>query len=320
MKATILEKYGGPDGLVYKVVPEPVILDNEVLVKITAAAVNHFDLVLRKGTIPLPQGLPSILGSDGAGIIEKIGSSVSAFKKGDRVLVTGGGYGFSKNGTYAEKIAVSASKVYRLPSTISFDYAAAAGLTFRTAWYALKTKGKIQENESLLIQGGSSGVGIAALQLAKNWGMWVVSTAGKPEKISALYNLGADLAINYRQENLTQKIQENLGNKKLDVILDLVGGPKFNSNLTLLHKGGRILTVGYLGGEKLEFSASALINSEIQIQGVNTSKTDPNALSQILKMIASKKITPIIDQILPLNKANEAHRIIETQGVFGKIL
>lgn len=320
MKAVVLDDFGSSKELRYRDIDDPTLSNNEILVQIKSAAVNHFDLVIRKGKVSLPNHLPLILGSDGAGIVETIGSEVSNVSEGERVLITGGGYGYSKNGTYAEKIVVSPEKVFNIPKDVSLDMACAAGLTYRTAWYALKTKGNITSEEAILIQGGSSGVGIAALQLAKHWGAWVATTAGTNKKVDALIQMGADLAVNYRKENLSRIISSHGKVKKLDLILDLVGGPDFPANLQLLKNNGRILTVGYLGGNQLNFLASELIRSEIQIQGINTRKTDPDALEQIFQLLAEKKIEPVVNHILPLNKASKAHEIIETEGVFGKIL
>ncbi len=320
MKAIVMVQPGDFSVLKPQIVEDPRIGQKEVMVKLEYAAINHFDLTIRSGFVSVPNGYPHILGGDGTGTIIEVDAELSKNLVGERVLITGGGIGYNQPGTYAEKIVVSRSKIIPIPSEVSMKDAAASGLAYRTAWYALKTVGNVTQKDKVFIQGGSSNVGIAAVQLLKQWGIWVATNAGSSEKRDQLRTMGADEVFNYHSKSYKEDLITKLHDTEISLVLELIGGSTLQHSMDILSPKGRILLLGYLGGDTLKVSAAETIKKSLTLIGVNTRFTDKDAVREILELIKKGGLNPQIGKVFSLDDASTAHRMIEERKIFGKAL
>ena len=319
MKAIVVQQTAG-NPLVWTDVPAPKIAADEVLVDVFATALNRADLMQRAGKYPPPPGASDILGLEMAGKIAALGSDVSGWQVGDRVcaLLPGGGY--------AEQVAVPADLLIPVPDDWTFAQAAAVPEVFLTAYVNLFMEAELQPGEKVLIHGGASGVGTAAIQLAHHAGGAVAITAGSDEKTAFCRQLGADVAINYRRDDFSAVVREKFGG--VDVILDMVGANYFERNLQLLNTRGRIVFIAAMSGAHVEVNLWALLRRRLKLIGsvlrarsVAEKVAIKNAfMAQFWDAMQHGKIRPVIDAVFPVSRAEEAHRRMAENKNIGKII
>ncbi len=319
MKAVVVQQTDG-NPLVWTDVTAPKIAADEVLVDVFATALNRADLMQRAGKYPPPPGASNILGLEMAGQIAALGSEVSGWQVGDRVcaLLPGGGY--------AEQVAVPAELLIPIPADWTFEQAAAVPEVFLTAYVNLFMEAELQSGETVLIHGGASGVGTAAIQLAHYAGCAVAITAGNDEKTTFCRQLGADVAINYRQADFSAVVREKFGG--VDVILDMVGADYFERNLKLLNPRGRIVFIAAMSGARVELNLWALLRHRLKIIGsvlrarsVAEKIVIKNAfMTQFWQAMQRGEIRPVIDTVYPITRVEEAHRRMAENKNIGKIV
>ncbi|MFT4200445.1 NAD(P)H-quinone oxidoreductase [Gordonia sp. (in: high G+C Gram-positive bacteria)] len=303
-------------------VPTPTIADNEVLVRVAAAGVNRADLLQRRGLYPPPPGASDILGLEVSGTITDVGAHITEFRVGDQVcaLLSGGGY--------AAFVAVPAVQVIPLPSGVSLHDAASLPEVACTVVSNLVLTAHLQPGETLLIHGGSSGIGTHAIQLAKHLGARVAVTARTPEKLAVCRDLGADILINYADQDFAAVITEVGG---ADVILDIIGARYLESNVAALTTGGRLVIIGMQGGIKGELNIAQLLAKRASVAGTTLrarptygpgSKAEVVAatLDLTLPLLSDGTIKPVVDSTFPLADAAEAHARLDSGDAIGKVL
>jgi NADPH:quinone reductase-like Zn-dependent oxidoreductase len=311
MKAVQFAQYGGPEVLQVQEVPDPVPGPEDVLVQVAATTVNHLDLFNRDGSRPVGK-LPFTLGLEAAGTVI---SDNAGFRRGERVLTTWAQQARGGGG-YAGKIAAPASTLVRIPDGVSFEEAVAAGLTSSTAWGALFDVGGLQPGESVLIWAGSSGVGTIAIQIAQHLGCKVFTTASNEEKAAALRQLGADLVVNHKTEDVAQAVR-NAGGANL--VIELVG-TTLQTSIDACTNGGRVVLIGNLGGQKATVDTQSWRLKLVNVLGGGVRHTSLENERRVLELIAQKAIHPVIARSMPVEQAAEAHRILAKGEIMGKIV
>lgn len=322
MSAITISEPGGPDVLRLEQLPVSPPGPSEILIRVAAAGVNRPDLLQRAGLYPPPQGASEIPGLEVAGTVQTVGSEVSRWKTGDRVcaLTPGGGY--------AEYALVDASNVLPVPSGLPLEEAAAIPETFFTVWHNVFERGALKEGETLLVHGGGSGIGTTATMLGKAFGATVVVTAGSDEKCEACRKLGADMAINYREEDWVAAIKETTGGRGADVILDMVGGPYVAKNYQAAAVEGRIVNIAFLQGSRVEVDYMRLMLKRLTHTG-STLRSQPIAAKariaaqlqeKVWPLLTQGKCRPLIHKRYPLADAAQAHALMETNAHIGKIV
>jgi NADPH:quinone reductase len=321
MRAIEISTPGGPEVLRMVGRPTPVPGTGELLVRVEAAGVNRPDILQRLGQYPPPPGVSDLPGLEVAGTVSAVGPDVSRWREGDSVcaLVAGGGY--------AEYCVVPEPQALPLPRGFRPGEAAAIPETFFTVWTNFFDRGKLTAGETVLIHGGSSGIGTTAIQLARAFGATVLATAGSDAKCAACERLGAH-AINYRTSDFVQVIHEFTGAKGVDVVLDIVGGDYLQKNIECLAMHGRLIQIGLLGGSRAEINLRPLMQKRLTLTGSTLrtrSVAEKGAIARELEarvwpLLASRQVAPLIDRTLPLGEAAEAHRLLESGEVIGKIV
>ncbi len=313
---------GGPDVLTaeLRAVPEPSV--GEILVKVAAAGVNRPDVMQRLGLYPPPPGATDIPGLEIAGTVVACGTGVTRWKENDLVmaLVVGGGY--------AEFCIAHESHALRVPASLSPIEAAAIPETFFTVWYNVFERGRLAAGETILIHGGSSGIGTTAIQLAKAFGARVIATAGSPEKCEACRRLGADVAINYKTEDFVAGTKQATEGRGVDVVLDIVGGDYVDRNYEAAAVEGRILQVAFQDSSRANVDFRRLMFKRLTHTGStlrSRAVVDKGAIAQavetnVLPLIATGRVKPVIDSTFPLRQAAAAHARMETSQHIGKIV
>jgi putative PIG3 family NAD(P)H quinone oxidoreductase len=322
MKTVYITQFGGPSFLELQDVerpPSPV--RNQILIKIKAAALNRADLLQRKGLYPAPKGYPErIPGLEFAGEVAETGPDAGRFAVGDRV------FGITAGGAQAEQILVNDEHTAPIPENLSWTEAAAIPEAFVTAHDAVWTQGQLAQGETLLIHAVGSGVGLAALQIAKAKDNKVIGTSRNPKKLSrCVEEFSLDLAIETSDARFAGKVKDFGG---ADVVLDLVGGAYFEENLKSLNLKGRLIAVGLVGGRSSDIDLGLVLTKRLSLTGtVLRSRTDQEKASavsafekDVLPLIASGKIKPNIDRVFPLAEVAEAHRYLESNESFGKVV
>jgi len=322
MKAIVFTEPGGPEVLTWSEVPDPVPGDGEVLVEVAAAAVNRADLLQRQGHYNPPPGSSEILGLECSGRISALGPGVSGWDAGDEVcaLLTGGGY--------AEKVAVPAGQLLPVPEGV--DLAEAAGLpeTVCTVWSNVFMAAGLQPGETLLVHGGASGIGTTAIQLAKALGATVLVTVGSKEKAERCVELGADAAIDYKNEDFVERVQELTESHGADVILDIMGASYLARNVDALAVEGRLVNIGLQGGSKGELDLGKLMRKRAAVLAT-TLRARPAAekaaivaavREHVWPLVASGGFKVVVDRRVPLPEAAEAHRAVAASDHVGKVL
>lgn len=341
MKAVILKENGGLDKLIYKTdFPIPKLKDNEVLVNIKATSINRADLVIRNGYPGLNLTFPHILGGDITGIIAETGSTVKDFKTGDRVVswslaveaddewVRRGKaslspswqyFGMHRSGSYAEYVNVPESSLIKLPENVSFEEAACLPVAGLTAYHAVKTVGDLKKDDTMFIWGGTSGLGIIAIQLAKSKGAKVFATAGFENKIEHLKNMGVDHIFNHRADtNIDDEVLKITGGHGIDVVLDYVGPAAFPKNFKMVKKGGKILFCGILTGREAMVSLHQTYLRHISLLGLYLG--EKYELESLVKLVSEGKVKPHIGAKLDLKDAADGHKMMAEGKVIGKIV
>ncbi len=319
MKANVIITKPEGNTLEWMDYPNPIISDDEILIDVKAAGINRADVFQRKGNYPAPAGVPAdIPGLEVSGIVEACGENVTMWKPGDRVcaLLAGGGY--------AEKVKVQEGQCLPVPSNISFAEAASLPEAIFTVWSNVFQRGHLQKGENFLVHGGSSGIGITAIQLAKMFGCKVYTTVGSKEKVEACLSLGADVVINYKEQDFEQEI----GKDQIDVVLDMVGGDYFNKNINILKPDGRLVYINATKGNKVELNIEKIMQKRLYVTGSTLRAREysfkKNLTAEILRevwpLIESGEFKPVIYKTLPLNEAFTAQQIMEGGSHIGKIV
>jgi len=313
---------GAPDVLVPAKGPVPRPQPGEVLVRVAAAGVNRPDVIQRQGNYPPPPGASPILGLEIAGTVVALGDGVRDLKPGDAVcaLVTGGGY--------AEYCPAPAPQCLPVPKGFSMIEAAGLPETFFTVWTNVFQRGGLKPGETILVHGGTSGIGTTAIQLAHEFGARVFATAGSDEKCAACRKLGADQAINYRTEDFVKRVKELTGGKGVELVLDMVGGDYLQRNLSALAIEGRLVQIAFLKPSKVEFDFMPMMLKRLTLTGSTLrarSVEQKAAIARPLRetvwpLLDQGKIKPIIHATFPLAQAAEAHRLMESSAHIGKII
>ena len=322
MKAIEIAQPGGPDVLKLGERPMPAPAQGEVLIKVAAAGVNRPDVEQRKGTYPPPPGASDIPGLEIAGTVAALGPGAEGLKVGDAVcaLVSGGGY--------AEYCTAPVPQCLAVPKGLGMVEAAALPETFFTVWQNMFDRARLKGGETVLIHGGSSGIGTTAIQMAKAMGARVLTTAGSEEKCAACRKLGADRAINYNTEDFTEVVLAETQKKGADVILDMVGGKYFERNIAALAIEGRLSVIALLGGRDAKLDLGLLLRKRLTVVGsvlrarpvAEKGAVADSLRREIWPLIAGGKIKPVIDSTFPLADAAKAHARMETSAHVGKIV
>jgi putative PIG3 family NAD(P)H quinone oxidoreductase len=323
VKAVITDGFGGPEVLKIGSVEPPALKDGQVLIRVAATSVNRPDVVQRQGNYPPPPGESPILGLEAAGSIEAVGTGVTAFDRGERVFALLGG------GGYAELAAAQAGQVMRIPERSSFAEAACICETYITAYMNLFLNARLKDGETVLLHGGGGGVTTAAQQLVKaltpNARVLVTASPAKLERVAAL---GAELVIDYRNEDFAEAALRHTNKRGVDVILDHIGGPYLAGNVKSLAIGGRLASIGVMGGRKAELDMGRVLVQRLTIVG---SVLRPRRVAEkaaiirqfeqaVMPLIASRAIVPLIHRVYPLEEAAAAHRAMEAGEHFGKLV
>jgi putative PIG3 family NAD(P)H quinone oxidoreductase len=325
MKAVVISEPGGPEVLSLGEVPDPEPGVGEVLVEVAATAVNRADLMQRAGHYPPPKGASQILGLECSGRIAGLGYGVTGWQVGDEVcaLLAGGGY--------AEKVCLPAVQLMRVPDGLDLVTAAALPEVACTVWSMIfdsAPAAHLTVGESFLVHGGSSGIGTMAIQLAAAQGARVFATAGTDAKVKACLDYGADVAINYRQQDFAEVIKAETDGAGVDVILDTIGAKYLSRNLASLATGGRLTVIGMVGGTSGELNIGALLAKRATIfaAGLRSRPVEQKAAivagteAHVWPLVESGRVRPVVDQVLPLAEAAQAHRIVEASTHIGKVL
>lgn len=322
MRAIHIETPGAPEVLELKSIDTPHPGEGQVLIRVAAAGVNRPDVVQRLGLYPPPPGAPDTLGLEIAGTVVALGDKVTTAAIGDKVTALVGG------GGYAEYCVADAPLLLPIPEGFSFIEAAALPETFFTVWTNVFDRGALKSGESILIHGGSSGIGTTAIQIAKQRGATVYATAGSKDKCQSCEELGAKRAINYRQEDFVEVLAQETGGKGVDVILDMVGGDYIERNIAALALNGRLVNIAFLGGSKAEVNFLPMMLKRLTLTG---STLRPRSVAEKAQIAESLKrevwplldkgtIKPVIDSTFPLAEARAAHELMEASTHIGKII
>lgn len=339
MKAVRFHEHGGPEVLKYEDAPEPQIQANEVLVKIKACALNHLDIWLRVGVRRWQLSMPHVVGSDISGEVAQVGSLVRRVKPGDRVLLCPGiscgqceacfkgldsacrsftMFGVMVDGGYAEYVKAREINAIPIPGDLSFDEAAAVPLVFLTAWHMLFTRAGLKPGEDVLVIGAGSGVGMAAIQIARLVGARVITTAGADWKLEKAKGLGADEVINHAKQSIAEEVKRLTGKRGVDVVFEHVGPAVWDECFQSLATYGRLVTCGATTGAEARFDIRDLYGRQRSILG--SFMGGKAELVEALKFIGQRKLKAVIDSAFPLKDAAAAQEKMESREFFGKIL
>ncbi|GAA2499778.1 NAD(P)H-quinone oxidoreductase [Streptomyces murinus] len=322
MHAITIPEPGGPEALVWDEVPDPVAGEGEVLVEVVASAVNRADVLQRQGFYNPPPGASPYPGLECSGRIAAIGPGVSGWTVGDEVcaLLAGGGY--------AQKVVVPAGQLLPVPAGVDLVQAAALPEVACTVWSNVFMISHLRPGETLLVHGGSSGIGTMAIQLAKAVGAKVAVTAGTKEKLERCAELGADILINYREQDFVAEVEEATGGAGADVILDNMGAKYLDRNVRTLAVNGRLAIIGLQGGAKGELNIGALLHKRAAVTATSLRARPVEEKTAIVAavrehvwpLLAAGRVRPVVDRELPMARAAEAHRVVEESGHIGKVL
>ncbi|MEX2228033.1 MAG: NAD(P)H-quinone oxidoreductase [Dehalococcoidia bacterium] len=323
MRAAVITQPGDADVLVVQDVEDPSCGPEDVLVAVRATALNRADLLQRRGRYPSPRGTRSdIPGLEMAGVVEAVGERVGDWAPGDRVMALLAGAG------YAEKVAVHERQLMAIPENLDFEQAASIPEVFLTAYDAMFRQCGLEMGESVLVHAAGSGVGTAAIQLAAAASCRVFGTAGSPEKLEQARALGLNVGINYRTEDFAEAIARETAGRGVDVILDVIGGPYWAQNLAALATQGRMVIVGTMGGATVEANLGALMGKRLRVHGTvlrarpleQKAQLTQEFAQRVLPLFARGIVRPVVDRVFALDEVAEAHRLMESNANFGKIV
>ena len=322
MRAVVIDTSGGEPALGVGEVPAPALEPGTLRLRVAATAVNRADLLQAKGLYPPPPGASEVLGLECAGQVVEVAEGVEEWTVGDRAmaLLAGGGY--------AEEVVVHAGSALPVPAWLTLEEAAAVPEVFFTVFLNVFQLAALPEGGSVLVHGGGSGIGTASIQLVKHAGGTIVVSAGSEAKCARCRELGADLAVNYREGDFVAGAREATDGRGVDVVLDSIGAPYLKRNLAALATGGRLVLIGLMGGAKAEIGLAPLLMGRLQLIGSTLRARPVDEKAAIVAAFQARfgpalergEIRPIIDRVLPLDQVGEAHRAIEASEHFGKIV
>ncbi len=339
MKAILFHQHGGPEVLQFTDVPDPEPRPNEVLVRVRACALNHLDLWVRGGLPNVPIPLPHIPGSDVAGEVAKIGSEVTTVRVGQKVVLAPGvtcgkcaacvsgqdnrcrqftNLGYMIDGGCAEFVRVPEVNCLPYPESLSFEQAAAVPLVFQTAWHMLIARAALQPGEDVLVLGAGSGVGSAAIQIAKFFGARVIATAGSDEKLAKARELGADHVINHKSQKIRDEVRRITNKRGVDVVFEHVGTATWEESLASLALAGRLVTCGNTTGYDAKIDLRFLFSRQLSLLGSYMGVK--SELHTVMKLVAASRLKPVVDRVFPLAEAAAAHAYLESGQQFGKVV
>jgi NADPH:quinone reductase-like Zn-dependent oxidoreductase len=339
MKAIRMHEHGGPEVLKSETCPEPEVGCMDVMVRVKACALNHLDLWVRKGLPGIEIPMPHILGSDIAGVVEAVGDGIKHLNVGDEVILSPGVscghcerclrgednlcpeytlFGYMRDGGYAEFVSAPAVNVLKKPARLSFEEAAAFPLTFLTAWHMLVGRAGLKAGETVLVLAAGSGVGSAAVQIAKLLGASVVATAGSEEKLAKARELGADYTIDYNREDFSRVIRKKISKRGVDVVFEHVGSSTFEKSIASLANDGRLVTCGATSGYDARLDLRHLFARHLTVYG--SYMGSKGEMARVLEFVEEGRLAPVVDSILPLEGAAEAHAKLESREMFGKVV
>jgi NADPH:quinone reductase-like Zn-dependent oxidoreductase len=337
MKAVRIHQFGGPEVLTYEDVPDPQPRKNQVLVRVRACSLNHLDVWVRKGLPGVK--LPHILGSDVAGEVVEAGEYVGGFKAGQRVLLAPMHYcghcekcvagvqnrcreftvlGNGVDGGNCELIAVPAANVIPIPDSLGFDQAASVPLVFLTAWDMLVGRAHIRPGQTVLVLGASSGVGIAAIQIAKLFRCRVITTAGDESKLAKGRELGADYGINHYQQKISEQVRKITNKEGADIVIEHVGAATWDESVKSLKRGGTLVTCGATTGPNVGIDLRHLFGKQLSLLGSYMGTM--GELHEVLGHVFAGQLKPVLDRTYPLSDIRAAHEYLEKSQMFGKIV
>jgi len=339
MKAARIHRHGGPEVLVYEDVPEPALRADQVMVRVRACALNHLDLFVRAGIPGMKVPLPQVLGSDIAGEVIAAGELCQRIRPGMRVLLSPGTscrqcepclsgkdnfcrrftmFGYGIDGGNTELLAAPEYTAIPIPDDLTFEQAAATPLVFLTAWHLLMGRAHLQPGEDVLVLAASSGVGMAAIQIAKLFQCRVIATAGGEEKLAKARQLGADHAIDHYRQDISAEVKALTGKRGVDVVIEHVGIATWPKSLESLAPGGRLVTCGATTGYDARLDLRFLFSKQWSLLGSFMGSL--GELHQVLKFVFRKQLHPVIDRVYPLAEIRDAHLRLEAKEQFGKIV
>jgi NADPH:quinone reductase-like Zn-dependent oxidoreductase len=337
MKAVRIHQFGGPEVLIYEDIAHPQPRKDQVLVNVRACALNHLDIWVRKGLPGVK--LPHILGSDVAGEVVEVGEYVAAFKTGQRVLLAPMHYcghcakcvtglqnqcreftvlGNGVDGGNCELIAVPAANVTPIPDSLDFNQAASVPLVFLTAWHMLVGRAGIRPGQTVLVLGASSGVGIAAIQIAKFFHCRVITTAGDETKLEKGRELGADFGINHYKQKISEEVRKITNKEGVDIVVEHVGAATWDESVKSLKIGGTLVTCGATTGPNVALDLRHLFARQLTLLGSYMGTM--GELHEVLRHVFAGRLNPVVDRVFPLSELRAAHEYLERSQMFGKIV
>jgi NADPH:quinone reductase-like Zn-dependent oxidoreductase len=339
VKAIQFQQHGGPEVLKYVDAPDPGVRPNDVIVRVHACALNRLDLWVRQGLPNVPIPLPHIPGSDVAGEIAQIGSEVATVRVGQKVVLAPGvtcgkcaaclagqdnrcrqftNLGYMIDGGCAQLVRAPDANCMPYPENLSFEEAAAIPLVFQTAWHMLVARAELQPGEDVLVLGAGSGVGSAAIQIAKFFGANVIVTAGTDEKLAKARELGADHAINHKLQKIRDEVRRITNKRGVDVVFEHVGTSTWDESVASLAPSGRLVTCGATTGYDAKVDLRFLFSRQLSLLG--SYMGTKSELRTVLKLVAAGRLKPIVDRVFPLQEAAEAHAYLQSGSQFGKVV
>lgn len=339
MKAIVFEKHGAPEVLHYTDAPTPTIRSSEVLVRVRACALNHLDLWVRRGLPGVPIPLPHIPGSDVAGEVAEVGADVTTVRPGQKVVLAPGvtcgkcpacisghdnrcraftNLGYMIDGGCAEFVKVPEVNCIAYPENLTWEEAASIPLVFQTAWHMLLSRAELQPGEDVLVLGAGSGVGSAAIQIAKFFGARVIATASSQEKLDKALELGADHVINHKTQKIKDEVRRITAKRGVDVVFEHVGTATWDDSIASLTPGGRLVTCGATTGYDAKLDLRLLFAKQLSLMG--SYMGTKSELHSVMRLVSSGRFKPIIDKIFPLSDAAAAHTYLESGAQFGKVV
>lgn len=318
MKAVRIHEFGDVDVLRWEEAPTPKPRPGQVLIKVDSSGVNYADIMRRRGGYPGPD-LPATLGLEAAGTVVELGEGVTGLTVGRRVMAMG------PQGN-AEYMAVNANYAFPYPEAIDPIQAGGMPIVFLTSYHLLKTRGQLQAGDTVLIQAGASGVGTVAIQLAKQWGARVITTASSQEKLDLTRSLGADVTINYTTQDFEAEVQKQTAGKGVELILECVGGPVLEKSLRCVASYGRLIAYGNASGTPASLPASDIFPANRTVIGFSMGRSPAGRLDhqgawvEMFPMIASGQVRLVVDQVLPMSEVAKAHQHLANRGTRGKVI
>ena len=320
MKALRIEEYGSVEVLEWKDAPEPSPSPHQVLIKVDSAGVNYADIMRRQGNYPGPD-LPATLGLEASGTITELGSDVTdgRLAVGQKVMAMG------PQGQ-AEYVAVNANFVFPYPDSIDAVHAGGMPITFLTSYHLLKSRGGMQPGDTVLIQAGASGVGTVAIQLAKEWGARVIATASTEDKLELCRSLGADITINYTEVDFEEEVKSISDGRGVALVLECVGGEVLEKSVRCVASYGRLVSYGNASGQPANLSASDITTLNRTVIGFSMGRSPigsldhQGAMDDLIPLITGGKLNLIVDRVLPMSEAGDAHLHLASRGTRGKVI